>query len=94
MDLYRVSAVLLNMATSSGSSVCKYVDSEWPPSTAKSTTESTAGSSLLSVLQCHTPLSCVENESLSLIYRHHWGNVELLRDMEHLISCLYPHYTE
>ena len=34
------------MATSPGSSVCKCVDSEWPPSTAKST----AGSSVLSVL--------------------------------------------
>ena len=47
------------MATSSGSSVCESVDSEWPPSTAEptaeSTTESTAGSSLLSVLRCPNP---------------------------------------
>ena len=42
------------MAMSCGSSVCESVDSEWPPTTATSTTdsttESTAGSSLLSVL--------------------------------------------
>ena len=44
------------MAMSCGSSVCESVDSEWPPTTATSTTDSTtkstAGSSLLSVLLC------------------------------------------
>ena len=40
------------MAMSCGSSVCESVDSEWPPTTATSTTDSTTGSSLLSVLLC------------------------------------------
>ena len=69
------------------------LNSKQPPSTAESTTDSTVGSSLQSILRCPN-LSSVENKKLSVVHRYHRKNVKLLRATERSIWRLYPHYTE